>query len=248
MTVQVYSDYGALSHAAARLIAAQANQLVAQRGSFSLALAGGHTPARLYELLASAPYRDQIPWDSVHIFWGDERCVPADDPASNQGMARRLLLDRVPLPLEQIYPIPGELPARQAADQYEKLLKDFFTRRATGFDLILLGLGADGHTASLFPRTAALHETQRWVTAVHLNDSQPDRVSLTAPFINLAAQVVFIVSGAGKAQALHMVLEGLYQPEVYPAQLIRPIQPPIWLVDQAAGQKLTGQSIIEQSD
>lgn len=246
--IRVHSDYEALSLSAARLIVELANQAVSQHGSFSLALAGGNSPRRLYELLSATPYREGMPWESMHVFWGDERCVAVDDPRRNERMARQLLLDRVPLLPVQIHPISALLAAEQAAAQYELELRSFFDGHTPGLDLILLGMGEDGHTASLFPHSPVLREADRWVTAVHLNDSQPDRVTLTAPFINLAGRVVLFVSGAEKAPALQKVLEGPYRPDDYPAQLIHPLIPPIWLIDKAASQKLTTQSDIELPD
>jgi 6-phosphogluconolactonase len=204
-----------------------------------VALSGGETPRRLYEILATSPYRERIHWDEVHIFWSDERCVPENDPRNNAWMARQTLLDLVPIPPDHIHPIRCDQSPQQAAIQYEKELKDFFSTQNPNFHLVLLGLGENGHTASLFPHTQVLNEKLRWVSDVHIVELGMDRITFTAPFINQASQVVFLVSGADKAQVLENVLEGTYRPHSLPAQLIRPNgKPPIWLVDKAAGHKL----------
>jgi 6-phosphogluconolactonase len=193
----------------------------------------------MYELLASKPLRERVHWDAVHVFWGDERCVPADDPRSNARMAHQALLDQLPLPADNIHPISGDLPPVQAAARYETELRAFFADGEPAFDLILLGLGENSHTASLFPHTPVLHESQRWAAEVYVPSQDMYRVTLTAPIINHAREVLFLVSGAGKAEALQNVLEGAFQPDEFPAQLIRPSGAhATWLVDRAASHKL----------
>ena len=237
--IRIFNDLEGLSQAAAELFTELAGDAIAQHGRFSVALSGGNTPRRLHELLASKPYRDQIPWQSVHVFWGDERCVPPDDPRSNFRMARETLLNLVPIPSENIHPMRGELPPNEAAIQYEAQLRAFFGNQMPVFNLILLGLGDNAHTASLFPHTSVLMETKRWVSEVYVPELDMDRITLTAPVINNAEEVVFLVSGTGKALALQQVTEGAYHPQEYPAQLIRPNdRHPIWLVDKAASHKL----------
>lgn len=237
--IQVFNNLESLSKAAAKLFTEQAKQAIHARGRFSVALSGGNTPSRLYELLAATPYRNRVRWDAVHVFWGDERCVPADDPRSNFRMARETLLNLVPIPAENVHPIQGDLPPDRAAAQYEIELQNFFGDQPPVFDLILLGLGSNAHTASLFPHTPVLAETQRLVAEVYVPELEMYRVTFTAPLINQAMQVIFLVSGADKAHALLNVLEGAYQPQEYPAQLIRPNgMHPTWLVDKAAGHKL----------
>lgn len=239
--IRVFPDYETLSQAAASLFIDSADQAVAAHRRFNVALSGGSTPRRTYEILATAPFRDQVRWQNVHIFWGDERCVSASDPRSNALMARQALLDRVPVPVENVHPIRGDLPPAQAAAQYESELRAFFGSQPVKLDLILLGLGDNAHTASLFPHSPILDEKERWASEVFVPEQDMYRVTLTAPFINLADQVVFIVSGVEKAHALQMVLEGPYQPEDYPAQLICPqTTHPLWLVDRAASHKLVG--------
>jgi 6-phosphogluconolactonase len=242
--IRVFDNLETLSLAAAEMFAELANQAIASCGRFNVALSGGNTPHRLYEILANTPSREQIRWESVYVFWGDERCVPADDPRSNARMARKTLLDHVPVPANQIYPIRGDLTPAQAAAQYETELRDFFGNQPPVFDLILLGLGENAHTASLFPHTSVLDEKERWVQEVYVAEQGMYRVTLTVPLINQAKDVIFLVSGADKALALQSVLEGAYQPHELPAQLIRPNGAhPIWLVDKAASHKLAVETV-----
>jgi 6-phosphogluconolactonase len=238
--ISVYSDLEALSQAAAELFMVQSRQASMICGRFCVALSGGETPRRMYEILASSPYRERVHWGEVHVFWSDERCVPENDSRSNARMARQTLLEYVPIPPDHIHPIRCDQTPHEAAIQYEQELKDFFSTQNPNFHLILLGLGANGHIASLFPHTPVLNEQVKWVSDVYVKELGMHRITFTAPYINQASQVVFLVSGADKAQVLETVLEGPYQPRKLPAQLIRPYgKPPIWLVDKAAGHKLT---------
>jgi len=231
--IRVFADNQALSQAAAELFAEQARQAVASRGRFCVALAGGSTPQTCYQLLAQPPVREQVPWEKVHIFWGDERCVPLTDPRSNAGMAKTALLDRVPIPAGQIYPMACIEDPETAARDYQRLLKNFFRPAEPRFDLILLGLGEDGHTASLIPGTSAPQERIDLVTSLQKPGEDFARLSLTAPQINLARMVVFLVSGQGKALSLRRVLNG--PPAQIPAQLIAPRRGELlWLVDREA--------------
>jgi 6-phosphogluconolactonase len=241
--IRIYNDLEALSQAAAEQFTVQSREASLICGRFSVALSGGETPRRLYEILAAPPYRDRIHWDEVHIFWSDERCVPKDDPRNNSTMARQMLLDLVPIPPAHIHPIRCDASPQQAAAEYESELKDFFSTQNPNFHLVLLGLGENGHTASLFPHTPVLNERVKWVSDVYVKELAMHRITFTAPFINQASQVVFMVSGADKAQVLENVLEGSYQPHELPAQLIRPNgKHPIWLVDKAASHKLKDQN------
>jgi 6-phosphogluconolactonase len=233
--IRVYADLESVSRAAADLIAAQANLAVAARGRFSLALSGGSTPRRTYELLAAPPFKDQAPWDRMHVFWGDERCVPPDDPRSNARMAREAWLDHVPIPAGQIHPIDCAGDPDAAARDYEAGLRKFFAGAAPRLDLVLLGLGDNGHTASLFPGTPVLQERERWAAAVYVAAGDLYRVTLTAPLINQAAHVVFLVAGGAKAAVLRDVLHGPRDPARLPAQLIRPDGGELlWLADREA--------------
>jgi 6-phosphogluconolactonase len=237
--IRIYNDLKTLSLAAAEMFVDLGSQAIASRGRFSVALSGGNTPRRLYEILAASPIREQIRWESIHVLWGDERCVPADDPRSNFRMARKTLLDHVPVPANQIHPIQGELSPVLAAAQYETELRSFFGDQPPILDLILLGLGENGHTASLFPHSPVLDEKERWMGEVFLAEQSMYRVTMTASFINRSKEVIFLVSGTEKAIALQSVLEGAYQPHELPAQLIHPNDAhPIWLVDKAASHKL----------
>lgn len=245
--IRVYNDLETLSQAAAEIFVVQSRQASLICGRFCVALSGGETPRRLYEILASAPYRKRVHWDEVHIFWSDERCVPEDDPRNNARMARQTLLDNVPIPPDHIHAIRCDQSPQQAAIQYEQELKEFFSTQNPNFHLILLGLGSNGHIASLFPHTPVLNEKVKWVSEVYVKELGMYRITFTASYINQASQVVFLVSGADKAQVLLNVLEGAYQPHELPAQLIRPNgAQPIWLVDRAASRKLTAQTGEEQ--
>jgi 6-phosphogluconolactonase len=239
--IRVYADLEALSRAAATLVVGQANQAVAARGRFSVALAGGGTPRRTYELLAAPPLVDQGPWDRVHVFWGDERCVPPDDPRSNARMARQAWLDHVPIPAGQIHPMDCAGDPDAAARDYEAGLREFFAGAAPRLDLVLLGLGDNGHTASLFPGTPVLAEHERWAAAVYVAAGGLYRVTLTAPLINQAAQVVFLVAGRAKAEILRDVLQGPRDPARLPAQLIQPQNGELlWLADREAAALVQG--------
>lgn len=236
--IQVYPDFETLSRAAAELFVEQAKQAIAAHGRFSVALSGGHTPKRTYEILAQAPYRDQVDWGKVHVFWGDERCVPASDPRSNERMARLALLDHVPIPTEQIHAMGGTGSPRELADRYGAVLKTFFAGQPPRLDLIYLGLGDNGHTLSLFPGTPVLEERQRWVAEVYVAEQDLYRVTMTAPFANQAAVLAFVVSGKDKAAVVKQILEGGPNAPRLPAQLIQPVQGGLrWLLDrEAAGQ------------
>jgi 6-phosphogluconolactonase len=241
--IRIYKDKESLSQAAAELFAVQSRQASLICGRFSVALSGGETPRRMFEILASEMYRDRIHWNDVHVFWSDERCVSEGDPRNNAHMARQALLDRVPIPPENIHSIACSLEPHQAAVAYEGELRDFFSIQNPNFHLILLGLGKNGHIASLFPNTPVLSEQDRWVTEVYIKRLDMHRVTFTAPFINLAGQVVFLVAGLDKSRVLESVREGPYPPRKLPAQLIRPNgSQPIWLVDKPASQKLTAQN------
>ena len=237
--IRVCADLEALSHTAADIFAAEARKAVQVRGRFVAALAGGNTPHRTYELLAQEPFRDLIPWQNTHIFWGDERCVPADDPRNNASMAHQALLNHVPIPAKQVSPMVCDSSPQGAAAEYEALLRDFFDTGPPRFDLVLLGLGENGHTASLFPGTSVLEERQSWVSEVYVSEEMLYRLTLTAPAINQAALVVFLVSGYSKATILRNVLEDASDPSSLPARLIKPAHGELlWLVDRDAASLL----------
>ena len=241
-TVEIYASPGDLARAAAALFAERAAGAVSARGRFTAALSGGRTPEALYTLLAKAPFASQIPWARVHLFWGDERCVPPDHGESNYRLARERLLDHVPVPPENVYRIRGEMDPVDAAALYEGLLHDFFGQHGEpcpAFDVVLLGLGEDGHTASLFPGSPALRESLRRVSAQYVDAQKGWRITLTPPAINAARLAVFVVSGKGKAAAVREVLEGPFQPGTLPAQAVRPSSGELrWMLDRDAAQLL----------
>jgi 6-phosphogluconolactonase len=238
--IWVYDNIHSLSQAAAGLFSQLARQAVQDHGKFSVALSGGHTPCHTYELLASEAFYSRIPWAQVHVFWGDERCVPPDDPRSNARMARQAFLSRVPIPPDQIHPISCAQKPAEAGTRYEAVLRGFFGDQSPRFDLILLGLGENGHTASLFPNTSVLEEEERWVAEVYVAEQKMHRLTLTASLINQAATVAFLVAGAGKSQVLQQVLEGQADPKRLPAQLIRPENGQLmWLVDKEAASLIS---------
>lgn len=214
------------------------------RGKARIAISGGNTPKHTFELLAdnSAPYRDQIPWDKMEIYWVDERCVAPDQPDSNYRMTREALLDKVPLSAGQIFRVEGELDPEEGAARYEFAIRQSFRLEGAElpvFDLLALGMGPDGHTASLFPHTEGLHELLRIAIANHVVQKESWRVTLTSPVINRARDVFFLIEGKDKVAALQQVFLGSYDPENYPSQLIRPASGRITLLlDSAAGAAL----------
>jgi 6-phosphogluconolactonase len=237
----------ALFETAAECFARAAAAAIRTSGSFKLALSGGSTPSGLYALLASPRQATRIEWSRVHVFWGDERCVAPSDPESNQRMARAALLDHVPLPAAHVHAIRGEGDPDAEATRYEQALREAFAtpdgppRSAPGarFDLVLLGLGEDGHTASLFPGSPALRETRRWVMTAQSGPHATARVTLTPVVINAAAEVIFLVSGRAKAAILKRVLFGPREPDPLPAQAILPRAGELrWLVDADAASAL----------
>jgi 6-phosphogluconolactonase len=235
----IYPNIKDLAYAAAERVVAASKAAIKRRGRFALALSGGTTPAELYRLLASDEFVGRLDWGRVHVFWGDERCVPPEHPDSNYRMARLAFLEQVPLPKANIHRIPSELNPRQAAGLYEQTLRDFFDPKMAVFDLILLGLGDDGHTASLFPGSAALHENGRWVVENYVETMNAWRITLAPPIINAAREVVFLVNGKGKANVLRRVLKEARQPQVLPAQLIQPTSGRLfWLIDSEASSEL----------
>jgi len=235
VSVRVFAHLDALSQAAAALVTQTVREAAASRGRAALALAGGRTPLRLYELLAEEP--GALPWDRVHLFWGDERVVPHGHEASNYGAAARALIGRVPISLDNVHPVPTDAPDPEAcARAYERTLRDFFGEGAAEtFDLVLLGMGADGHTASLFPGDPALDERERWVRAASAPEGSDPRarVTLTLPALAAGRAACFLVTGADKARALREILDGDGAAR-YPAGQVQTRGGVSWLVDRAA--------------
>jgi 6-phosphogluconolactonase len=237
LSIYVYDTPEILAGAAAREFADRAREAIAERGRFAVVLAGGSTPEAMYGILAS-DYDDQIDWRRVYIFFGDERTVPPHHDDSNHKMASEALLDHVPV--ANVHRMRGELPPDEAAAAYEVELRNFFrTEEIPRFDLILLGIGADGHTASLFPETAALEVSDRWVVANPVLKLDAARITLTVPAINAARAVMFLVAGEDKAETLKEILESDADPRTYPARLIQPQGGPEWMLDRAAASALT---------
>lgn len=248
--VRCYPNIHELSRAAAAFICELAKGFVSKQGIVTIVLSGGNTPRTLYEDLARSPFDSVVPWRQIHLFWGDERCVPADSPDSNFFMAYQTLISKVPVPSRNIHRIPGEVESpEEAAEAYEQALRDFFRQlRNNGthplssgesdllpfFDLMLLGVGKDGHTASLFPGEDVLDEKERWVAAVSSQNAKAplDRITLTLPVINRASLVVFLVSGPGKKQTVRAILDDQEKAsQLYPAARVKPRGPVIWFID-----------------
>jgi len=240
LSVRVCGGPEELSEAAAHEFAAKAEQAIEERGRFVVVLAGGSTPKAMYEVLA-LEYADRIDWSRVHVFFGDERTVPPDHDDSNYKMVNEVILEHVPV--ESVHRMRGELPPDEAAEAYEEEMKTFFgAEEVPRFDLILLGVGGDGHTASLFPETSALEVRDRWVVANPVLKLDTTRITLTVPVINAARAVLFLVAGEDKAETLEKILEGDADPRAYPARLIQPPNGPEWMLDQFAASMLGKES------
>lgn len=240
----ILPDLETLSRVAADHFVAAASAAVATRGAFAVALSGGSTPRRLYTLLASPSWKDQVAWACTHVFWGDERCVPPDHPESNYRLARELLLDHVPLPAANVHRPRAELDDREsAAAEYEAEITQSVPPNSDGkprFDLMLLGVGSDGHTASLLPGSTLLREGARLVVVSDLKREGTTRLTVTPCVLNNAARLAFLVAGEDKAPALREVLEGEDDVEHYPAQIVRKAQGEVfWLVDREAASLLS---------
>jgi 6-phosphogluconolactonase len=234
--VEVLPDKAALVQRALEVVLDKIQAAIQERDQFTIALAGGSTPKPLYEAIAT----QELPWEKIHVFWGDERYVPPNHPDSNQGMARSAWLDKVNIPAANIHPMPtdGTTPAADA-QKHEAQLREFFGTSEgefPSFDLILLGIGDDAHTASLFPHTDALQVQERFVT-VGNKDGEP-RITFTAPLINHADSVIFLIAGASKQAALAQIFASEADPLTYPARLIQPQGELWWLLDEPAGQQL----------
>jgi 6-phosphogluconolactonase len=239
----VCRDVPELSRRGAEAFIGLAQKSVKMSGRFTVALSGGSTPKGLYSLLASPGYKERVPWNSVYLFWGDERCVPPDHPESNFRMVQESLLSKVDIPRENIHRMAGEKEPEKAAAEYEETLRSFFqvsTDELPRFDLILLGIGEDGHTASLFPGSDALNEMKRLVVACYVEKLQAYRLTLTLPVLNDAAAIVFLVTGENKAAAVKRALEPEPGEPLIPAAKIRPVNGQLsWLITEDAAAKLS---------
>lgn len=242
LQIRVFQDIEKLSHAGAELFVQQAQRSVAERDRFLVALNGGSTPSRLFQILASKS-DEKVDWSRVDVFWGDERCVPPHDPGSSYGQARELLLEQVPLPAQNIHRIRGELGPAEASRDYANTLREYAIPPSEWprFDLVYLGMGEDGHTASLFPGSPLDVSEPTMAVTAHYQDRPANRVTLTPVVFNNARMVVFMAGGDRKARTLAEVLSDRYNPELYPAQRIDPKEGKlIWLVDEEAASRLPG--------
>lgn len=238
MKLHIFDTQNEVLAALAAHFAELANAAITEKGKFSVALSGGSSPKKLYELLASS-YADKVEWGKVYFFFGDERNVPQTDKDSNFLMAKKALFDPLNIAPSQIFPVDTSLSPQDAAKKYEDEIEQFFDEDELSFDLVLLGLGDNSHTASLFPHTPVLHDRTPGVAAVFLVDQQVYRITLNAPLINEAQHIAFLVYGEGKAIAVHHVLEDDEDIEEYPAQLIEPIVGEIeWFLDSPAASMI----------
>ncbi|MEP7165786.1 MAG: 6-phosphogluconolactonase [Ferruginibacter sp.] len=233
--IETFHTPGMLFKAAADHILQLYEKSVAEKGSFTIAFSGGNTPKKLYELLAQPPYVKKINWKNVYIFWSDERCVSFSNEENNSHMASIALLNNVPVPKENIFPVPVNFEPAKAASRYEQMIKTFFKEKDPRFDLILLGLGEDGHTASLFPCTDILNEKKAMVKQVYLEEKKMYRVSFTIPLINNAKQILFLVTGKEKASVVGKLFSKVVKKNILPAGLIKPRKGNlVWFLDKPA--------------
>jgi 6-phosphogluconolactonase len=239
-SVKVFPTSEDVARAVAERFVDTANSAISERGKFAVALAGGSTPKRAYEMLASPDFRDRVDWSRVYVFFGDERPVPPDDPQSNYRMAREAMLDALPIPADHIFRIKGEGDPEAAAREYEQRLRFFFPSTDwPRLDLVLLGMGDDGHTASLFPNTGALSERSRWVVNNRVDKLRTNRLTLTLPAINHAASVLFGVTGSAKSGTLKAVLNPSTEADKLPASLIQPVNGRLeWFVERPAAAEI----------
>lgn len=239
MQVHIYKTVQELLMAMADYFVCTANSSISSRREFNVALSGGSSPKRLYEMLASPDFKHQVEWDKVNFFFGDERYVPANDPENNALMVKKALFDPLNIPSSNIFTINTSLSPEEAAIKYALTVANHFKGQKIRFDLILLGLGDNSHTASLFPHTNVLSDKSASVKAVFLEEQNVYRITMTAPLINQARQIAFLVYGDAKAEAVHHVLENEPNEKNYPAQLIRPDEGDLrWYLDEAAAFRL----------
>src|SRR5580704_5659121 len=237
MELHILDDGSQFNKTVADWIVKYIGDTLKKQDRFTLVLSGGNTPKALYSLLASAPYREKVDWEKLHFFWGDERAVPFDDDRNNAKMAYDNLLNAVPVQVSQIHVMRTDIPPEKSALEYEKILHHYFPHtsydsKKTSFDLVLLGMGDDGHTLSLFPGTEIIHEENAWTKAYFLEAQDMYRISLTKIIVNKSVRIAFLTTGSGKAKALKEVLEGEYNPDLYPSQVIEAINGELhWFTD-----------------
>ena len=242
MELHVYKDNEELSVEVAKWLVDYIAATLQKKERFTLVLSGGSTPHKLNTLLAASPYKEKVDWTRLHIFWGDERYVPFEDKRNNAKMAFDTLLNHVPVPPNQIHVMKTDVAPEIAAGLYEQILHQYFPATdnlSPTFDLILLGMGDDGHTLSLFPGTHVMHVEDKWATSLFLKEQDMFRITLTTPVVNRAACIAFLVAGGDKAAALKQVIEGDYKPDLYPSQVIKPLTGELhWFLDKAASADL----------
>jgi 6-phosphogluconolactonase len=257
MELKICKNIEELSQQVAEYMVDHIHKTLQQQNRFTVALSGGSTPKKLHLLLASDQFRNKIDWQKLHVFWGDERYVPFDDERNNAKMAFDTLLDHVPVPKSQIYTMQTDIDSEESAKEYEDLLRKYFPEAASyklqavsnepqtinhkpqTFDLVLLGLGDNAHTLSLFPGEEVIHEKDHWVRTVFVKEINMQRITLTAPVVNLSKQIAFLVSGQDKADAVSHVLLNDYTPDLYPAQVVKPIHGELlWFLDKAAAMRV----------
>lgn len=238
-TIFIWKDTEAVSIAAAHFFVAACHRCIAKKGKFVVALSGGNTPKRLYQLLASPDFSRNIPWDNIFLFWSDERFVPQTDTDSNYQMVKENLLDHISIPGKNIFPMPVNSTAKEGAKEYEATIRHFFNNKKTVFDWLLLGLGDDGHTASLFADTAILKEKKRLIKEVWVKQKETWRISFTLPLINKATQIIFLVSGKKKAAVVSDILHHKKISLALPSQLIKPAKGILyWMLDEQAAANI----------
>ena len=238
MKLHVQSNPDALSQALADWMAADIKERTSAADIYTLVLSGGSTPKKLYELLATEPYKSEIPWKKIHLFWGDERYVPFSDERNNGRMAYDAFICSVGVPETQVHYMDTTAPPDASARAYEKLLHDYFDNKEFTFDLVLLGMGDDGHTLSLFPGSPVIGETEAWVVAPFVPDQDMYRITLTPPVVDRARHVAFIVTGEKKAETLRQVVNGPYEPMKWPSQIIHPGEGALQLFTDEAASRL----------
>lgn len=239
MALKTFANSDDLSHAAAVWITEYIEEKLREQDRFTFSLSGGSTPKKLYKLLSAEPFRSRIAWEKIHFFWGDERFVPFSDERNNARMAYEELLDKVPVNKNQIHIMRTELSPEDAVIDYEKILHQYFDSSPATFDLVILGLGDNAHTLSLFPGYEVIHIRDQWVYAFYLEEQSMHRITLTAPVVNQSAKVIFMVNGADKAPAVKAILQGEENFDLYPAQVIQPVlDEALWFLDDAAASML----------
>lgn len=239
MNLHISKDIGSLSVSFADWLVIYIKEVLLKQDRFTIALSGGNTPKRLYQILASDNYKKKIAWDRLHFFWGDERFVPSTDDRNNAKMAFDELLDHVPVIREHIHVMQTDTDPMVSASGYEKLLHTYFDNKPHSFDLVLLGLGDNAHTLSLFPGYEVVTEQAKWVSAFYLEEQEMYRITLTAPVVNRSARVAFLVSGGDKAAAVYHIIASEHEPDLYPGQIIQPFNGELyWFCDEAAAADL----------